>query len=891
MIPLEQTLHGYDEGHRLLASSTRLEAEEERTIDLLSDLSGYLPHGTDFEQYETGYPCGRFYVLSRTWPDRQGKRTGTVFTHSLLIPRSACAEIRSVTSLSAHFRLPSHPVDRASYQESLRFSPFESPEPLLSPVARKHLAALWFGQDLRPLLWTDPDTADEAAHLLWSWLPPWIRADHSFCTFALQPRYLGQNLFDWLAIARGADGLFYSLRDRTLRCDGRSLPNGTSALVEAPWVAEIAEAHPDEVQALWNEAVELGLPRIPASELRVFLRYREFRARAETNLTAAFTRVDLLRRLAPQTEQATAEKTEALWTCLRHARAIPPSARNLLVALDLLARDPPSLAPHLGSEIGNFLAESLEARAEAQPDVAVRVMDAATSTDLATSVREGVYGALHKHQTEPSAAVWVRKLGALASALIERAPTTAVEILEIMPSGARLELVSSIIEATRVGVTSALAEGLRRGAEALDDLALLGALTSLVEPAALLASAEKIVSRTGAADRALLANIVAALGVDNLIEWIARYPTDRRIPALMLDAVASALGEPSGAVHHLSRMLPGAAGVLVLAVYAERHRGWDPTTLLETRPDVVTSILEMVKDEARAARIDDLVPIAVSLAEEDWLLDAFEPAGADRWQRAPWATDVLGRLIPTVVQRFFAGTISRQQLLPWLVSMPSQVQLRAKDGRRLGEIFASTRGKTAFAAIELLSEPAFAQLRSDPHLVRACLEAWGAQSVRDIALLVPAWTALLRTFSDPAVYATACAVTLRVVFDHPDAALAPLAETAFAVAHRESLKYARHGWLVGNVFSFLFRENWDHAKQLRDRLARAWVNNDWPPLSLLRAAQKDEDIFADLVKSAEECSGGKKALRRLWKTARNAPKPELGQDRMLAKLPRHVRED
>lgn len=891
MIPLEQTLHGYDEGHRLLAFSTRLEPEEERTLDLLSDLSGYLPHGTDFTHYDTGYPCGRFYVLSRTWPDRAGKRSGTVFTHSLLIPRTACAEIHTLTSLSSHFRLPSHPVDSLSYRQSLSFSSFEPSQPMLSSMARRHLAALWFGQDLRPLLWTDPDTADDAARLVWSWLPPWLRAEHSFCTFALQPRYLGLKLFDWLAIAKGADGLFYSLRDRTLRCDGRSMPNGTSALLEAPWVAEIAHGRTEEVQALWEDAMKLGLIQIPATELRVFLRYREFRTRAETNLTAAFTRVDLLRRLAPQTAQATVEKTDALWKCLSHARAVPPSERNLLVALDLLARDPPSFAPRLSSAIGSFLAESLEARAEEQPDLAIRVMDTAATTLFAEPARKGVYEALYKNKGEIFTDLWLSNLGPLAAALIEKAPTMASEVIGITPPEARLKLVEWMLRASHAGVTSALAEGVRSGAEDLDDLALLRTLVSFVEPAALLASADAIVSRTGTADPDLLAHIVSGAGADNIVTWIADYPPERQVPAILVEAIASALGEPTGALHHFSRMLPGAAAVLVLAAYAEHHPGWNPASLLETRPDVVTLILQIAKRDPHRAGFDQIVPIALSLAEEDWLLDAFEPAVPDQWQRTLWATAVVRRMIPVVLRRRFTGTISKEQLHAWLATTPSQAWLRTNDSSRLGSILASTRGQTATLAIELLSDPALAQLRGNQHIVREYMEAWGAQSVRDIALLVPGWITLLRTLSDPAVYATACAVTLRVAFDHPDAALAPLAEIAFASAHRESLQHAPHGWLVGNIFSFLFRNDWDHAKQLRERLARAWVDNNWEPLSLLRAAQGDEHLFADLVKSAEDCSGGKKALRRLWKTARDAPAPERGWNCMLAKLPRNVRED
>src|SRR4051812_19906403 len=133
---IEQTLHGYDDGHRLLASSAKLDLEEERTLDLLSDLSGYLPAGTDFESYDTGYPCGRFYVLSRTWLDRAGRRSGTVFTHSLLLPRNEVAVLSTIAALDPLYMKPNPPVDRDAYRRSVSRMAVVPPDPWLPSVTR-----------------------------------------------------------------------------------------------------------------------------------------------------------------------------------------------------------------------------------------------------------------------------------------------------------------------------------------------------------------------------------------------------------------------------------------------------------------------------------------------------------------------------------------------------------------------------------------------------------------------------------------------------------------------------------------------------------------------------------------------------------------------------------
>ncbi len=65
---IHQTVHGYSDGHRLLASSCRIPKEAERVLLLLSDLSGS-SGGEKFDPYLTAYPVAStdFYALARTW--------------------------------------------------------------------------------------------------------------------------------------------------------------------------------------------------------------------------------------------------------------------------------------------------------------------------------------------------------------------------------------------------------------------------------------------------------------------------------------------------------------------------------------------------------------------------------------------------------------------------------------------------------------------------------------------------------------------------------------------------------------------------------------------------------------------------------------------------------
>src|SRR5690242_20748315 len=84
---IHQTVHGYQRGHRLLASSTEL---DQATASLIARTSDSAPnYRINDGPYLTGYalPDGR-YVMARTWPAMSAERPNTVWTHSLILPRA-----------------------------------------------------------------------------------------------------------------------------------------------------------------------------------------------------------------------------------------------------------------------------------------------------------------------------------------------------------------------------------------------------------------------------------------------------------------------------------------------------------------------------------------------------------------------------------------------------------------------------------------------------------------------------------------------------------------------------------------------------------------------------------------------------------------------------------
>jgi hypothetical protein len=85
-IRIHQLLHGYDEGHRLLAGSIKPDAQSAKSLVALSDLSGQGEAPGSFG-YITGYPLPQMnaYALARTWLAPEMPRPGCVWTHTLLI--------------------------------------------------------------------------------------------------------------------------------------------------------------------------------------------------------------------------------------------------------------------------------------------------------------------------------------------------------------------------------------------------------------------------------------------------------------------------------------------------------------------------------------------------------------------------------------------------------------------------------------------------------------------------------------------------------------------------------------------------------------------------------------------------------------------------------------
>lgn len=200
---LEQILHGYNRGHRLLSGSLRITDDDDRAMLTMSDLSGSrVVEG--FLEYLTGYmlPSNAYFVLARTWYAAEMKRPGCVWTHSLLLTTNVLKTIRNAEPLLSLFVRPSLETD-FRYSDKLTAPPaaLRDRDSLTSvPERSDALCALegLYSYDKGSVgISTGSGTAMESFLLhTWSQLWPELRARISFCSGSLSLRVLNGRPLD-----------------------------------------------------------------------------------------------------------------------------------------------------------------------------------------------------------------------------------------------------------------------------------------------------------------------------------------------------------------------------------------------------------------------------------------------------------------------------------------------------------------------------------------------------------------------------------------------------------------------------------------------------------------------------------------------------------------------
>src|SRR5438477_7688138 len=114
-IVVDQLLHGYSDGHRLIAASTTLGPDESRHLLVSTDVPGG-PHRTRVISSLPLVDSNR-WALTATWSADEMPRSGSVWSHTLLFDEKAVAAITSWRSILDAFERPSGPRHVEIYRE------------------------------------------------------------------------------------------------------------------------------------------------------------------------------------------------------------------------------------------------------------------------------------------------------------------------------------------------------------------------------------------------------------------------------------------------------------------------------------------------------------------------------------------------------------------------------------------------------------------------------------------------------------------------------------------------------------------------------------------------------------------------------------------------------
>jgi len=228
-IYINQTLHGYNDGHQLLAASVDLDSNSQSLILIMSDLSG--PSFRDgYDSYLTGYSLSGsgYFCLGRTWFAPERPRPGCVWTHTLLIKDEDMARIRNFCALKQLFQRPAYP-DITTYHQSIPFDP------------RTECTSSWFG-DVRSVLhglYDSPrnivipsdssEPYDNLVLLLLDQQWPKLRRSFRFCTGALSVR---DNEFD---LSVSPPEVTHSVGRAGVVLDQQESPRAHDAWLEHAW--------------------------------------------------------------------------------------------------------------------------------------------------------------------------------------------------------------------------------------------------------------------------------------------------------------------------------------------------------------------------------------------------------------------------------------------------------------------------------------------------------------------------------------------------------------------------------------------------------------------------------------------------------------------------------
>lgn len=320
MITIESQLHGYRQGHQLLAASVMLPKVDQAVVDRLSDVAGPLRSGELFTPYLSAYPLpsGSYYILARTWQDLTVPRAGCVRTLSLVIPTESWSSALGLTPYLDLLRSRDLPLNASQFVIP---PPAVQPLPATPEFRGGELLEALFLEDPKPVAVFDAPDPELIAVRLLTALWPSIRKRFAVSTFALSPRRIEGRDFDLVFAPRSA-------RTKYVDWPGRRIDGRTAQSERHRWTGKIVDrVFSEPIPRLLNdrEVALIGTNDADTgAALRIALLWDELLNKLDRSPTAVLGLLDIANSRKHIDPEALLSLNSALASAARRAVATLP---------------------------------------------------------------------------------------------------------------------------------------------------------------------------------------------------------------------------------------------------------------------------------------------------------------------------------------------------------------------------------------------------------------------------------------------------------------------------------------------------------------------------------------------------------------------------------------
>lgn len=854
MTVVQRQVHGYRQGHQLLAASAQLPRDDQSVIDRLSDVAGPLRPRESFEPYLTAYPLpsGQWFVIARTWQDLTVARAGCVRTMSLIIPMEDWARAQGLSEFLDLFRIDDLPDDTDATQVVVGSTPVASLPPAPIPGSSELVEAL-FLEESRPVVVLDALEPDLIATRLLTALWPSLRRRFALSTFALSPRKVAGRDFDLVFAPKDARAKFADWNGR--RVDGRSLQGGRHSWTGTIVSRVLQQAHPRLLSDAEVRMIDGDDPNTDnAAALRIAMLWEELVGKLQSNPAAALGLLDIANSGKVRSNAALEAIEPSLANAARQASENLPEqeAWSLLGALARKLRGQPIAVGRVA------VADAIERLAARAPEGAVALLSQddprGVVADLLPRIAAGIGGMFTERAEKALLDASPTVLGRLLEQdgpLIERVATDALLIAhlgQVLPTlnAAALDainptLLSSLTEDWQIPAAKPLLDHLDGSklvmklrdlgrsndftAAQLSDLVLGKALTasSKADVRAALLSLSPTPRRDALVARTLTPGVEDARWLvehDGLEQETAstmlldllRESDDRQFAAVLRDGVAG--------MHVIDTLTMRAPDLLLRAVSGD-------TLTISTFVQVLPQVLDRVAPDA-----------AIDLARH----------ALNRCLVCRFGDDEITflALMLSIVGNELDGR--------WAASIGLASKVDAEIASRNLIAFSKANEPARDRIVVSISEVAYI-LRNRPSfdINQAAVEACAA-------LMFEAENSAPDSLLKAAGHLLPTLLRLR---DRP---VSLLIAATFPPIHSELAKAAD----VPEFFKFIPFMDWDRCKSARHELVDAFMSSSWPPRDLALTACRTNEV-ARIIRRVAKQQGGEAYIARIVSDSNSLP--------------------